>query len=542
MDLARPITSVVPGLPGRVLGVLGRTDVPLTGRAVAKGMDPPASQAGVAKVLDVLVRDGIVLRTEAGTSAQFVLNREHLAAPMIEALAELRLTFVERVAAVVGEMQPPPLSAYLYGSVARGDGTPDSDVDIAFVVSDELTDTTAWDAATADVRRRVRAMTGNDVSLVEYRPRDLFGGDHWLVGTVRREGILLTGAPVDDLERQWNASGVRARRDVARAHRLTAGGRHADALGPLLAARDTYRDLGDRLAEATSLRRLVAAYAALGRWDEAAAALDDAVSTFRAVGDRTQAMAAMAELARRNATYGRHHEAVDLFEEALRLGRHAAADVRGRLHYDLGRSLNDSGQRDRALVELRRAVALLGEAGTVPERAEAAYLLASVLIPDPAAADAARDAVAMFREVGDGNGVAHALFQLALAMGDDSGARAAFEESLAMFRAEGDTDGEGLVLWTLGDEMRIAGDVVEGIRLLTEACDVFRVRGDAQPVAEILRTLGETYDDAGRRDEALDAYRRAFEASRLAGDTDGARSTRHAFERLHAKRQRPAAS
>lgn len=235
---------MVPGLTGRVLGVLGRTDAPLTGRALADAVD--ASQAGVAKVLDTLLRNGLVLRHEAGPAAQYVLNREHLAAPLVEGLAELRATLLDRLSEAVAALRPVPLSAYLYGSAARGDGTPESDIDIALVVSDDA-DPDAWDEATAELRRAVHAMTGNDVGIVDVTADELVAEGSWLLPVLRAEGIHLGGATVDDLERRRPAS----------------------------------RSPGDLHAEAQVLDRLGAVHQAAGDHDAALAAYRRALDLYR---------------------------------------------------------------------------------------------------------------------------------------------------------------------------------------------------------------------------------------------------------------------
>ncbi len=80
MDLAHPITDVVPSAHGPVLAVLASTSTPLTGRAVAGLTRPRVSQPRVAAILHDLARAGLVIRTPAGSASLFTLNREHLAA------------------------------------------------------------------------------------------------------------------------------------------------------------------------------------------------------------------------------------------------------------------------------------------------------------------------------------------------------------------------------------------------------------------------------------------------------------------------------
>lgn len=538
MDLARPITSVIPGLPGRVLGVLGRTNSPLTGRAIAKAMAPPASQAGVAKVLDAFVRDGIVVRTEAGASAQYVLNREHVAAPLVEGLAELRATFLERLTAAVEGLRPPPLSAYLYGSAARGDGDSASDIDIALVVSDEMKDTDAWDAATAELRRRVHAMTGNDVSLIEYRLPELFDKhDDWAVRTLAAEGIRLAGASVDDLRRRWQALDARSRHAAMIGRELLLGDEPADAVDPLLRAREAYRTLGDRYGEASVLEHLVEAYSRLSRWTDADAVLSDAIGAFRTLGDDAKAANAIVRRAHVLARTGRHGDAIEEFRSALTVGRRMSQEWRGRVHGALAVAYVTVGDGDTARTELKRAVRLLRAAHATEAEADTLLLLADLVRhSDVDAADAAaRRACSLFEDSGYEAGLARSLLNLGrvrAAQGEPAESRRLYEEALTTFRRTGHAHGEAVASWLLGEALRDLGRAAESIDVLRRAADQFRALGRAHDEGVVWEVLGSVYAANGDRDEALDAYRRALDVFRQTGDQMRTRSALDALAPL----------
>src|SRR5438067_4370677 len=101
MNLRRPFEVVSPTLDGDVLMVLARADRALTGRAVER--EAGASHGGVARALDHLVGEGVVIREPAGRAYLYRLNRDHLASPWIEGLAGLRLQLVDRLrASLVG--------------------------------------------------------------------------------------------------------------------------------------------------------------------------------------------------------------------------------------------------------------------------------------------------------------------------------------------------------------------------------------------------------------------------------------------------------
>ncbi len=521
----------------------------MTGRAIAKTVDPPASQAGVAKVLDALVLDGLVLRNDAGPSAQFVLNREHLAAPLVEALAELRATLLDRLTAAAEAMQPAPLGAYLFGSAARGDGTAASDIDIALVVSDEMPGLDTWDDATAELRRHVHAMTGNDANLVEYSPRDLFGGDeHWLVRELRRDGIRLGGAGIDDLARRWQRLDARTRHAAERAGRLLAEGRYAEAVDAFQEALTAYRALGDRYGEAIALGDLGNAYSRLDRPDDAAEAFVQAATMLRAMGDRHHEAAALAGAGRNHAALAKHAEAIEAYERAMSVGADLMYDEwQGVLRVDLAESLHETGDNERALTECERGVRLLRGAAAVDAEAHALLRLADFLVLADAAAavEAADRALLLFRGLADRRGEGAALQRLgsarALQRAHDESI-ALFGEALAIFREIGDHDLEADALWFLGVTVGHAGATHEGMRSLRAAAEIYRALGRPHDEARALNSLGRMAESADQQVVALDAYRRALDAYRPVGDETGTRSTSHDLERVYADRLRPAAS
>jgi Nucleotidyltransferase domain len=71
--------------------------------------------------------------TEMGRNRVHELNREHVAAPVAEALAGLRLVLWKRFRSTLGSWNPKPVYACVFGSAARGDGDVHSDIDLLLV-------------------------------------------------------------------------------------------------------------------------------------------------------------------------------------------------------------------------------------------------------------------------------------------------------------------------------------------------------------------------------------------------------------------------
>lgn len=173
MDLARPYTAISPTLDPAVLTVLAGTSRPLTGREVAR-LVGRASHSGVIAALERLVDQGVVDREEAGRAFLFTLNREHLAAPAVEVLADLREELLRRIRDRVERWNVKARHLSLFGSAARGDGGLDSDIDLFVVrfgaierqepVWREQVDLLGW---------QVERWTGNPARIVEVEEREV---------------------------------------------------------------------------------------------------------------------------------------------------------------------------------------------------------------------------------------------------------------------------------------------------------------------------------------------------------------------------------
>ncbi len=137
-------------------------------------MTPEGSQQGVGMALSRLVDEGIVERQEAGPALLYRLNREHLAAPAIDLLVNLRRELLKRLRQTFAEWQTPPLHVSMFGSAARGDGDARSDIDL-FVVRPKKVDVedAVWRRQLDELADSVRSWTGNHAGVVELSEDDL---------------------------------------------------------------------------------------------------------------------------------------------------------------------------------------------------------------------------------------------------------------------------------------------------------------------------------------------------------------------------------
>jgi predicted nucleotidyltransferase len=167
VDLAHPQTAVSPTLDGEVLRVLAGTTMALTGRQVAL-LTGRTSHSGVLDSLHRLTEHGLVTRVELNRAYLFALNRDHLAAPAVEMLANMREKLIAEIRRAVGEWQIAPLHVSLFGSAARGDGGTKSDIDLFVVRAGDVDeDEPLWRDQIDDLSDQIQRWTGNHASVVE---------------------------------------------------------------------------------------------------------------------------------------------------------------------------------------------------------------------------------------------------------------------------------------------------------------------------------------------------------------------------------------
>lgn len=108
----------------------------------------------------------------------------------------MRGQLIKRLRATLAGWDPPAKVALLFGSVARGDATAGSDLDLLVVrEGGRDPDSDPWQTQLMKLEQSATAWTGNDTRILEYSEEELLDlDDESVLENALREGIELFGS------------------------------------------------------------------------------------------------------------------------------------------------------------------------------------------------------------------------------------------------------------------------------------------------------------------------------------------------------------
>jgi len=182
----------------------------VTGREVLR-LARIRSSAGAATALNQLTALGILLRTGTPTTHQYQINPEHDMAGPLRALFDAESERTERVVEFLADalsacgLRHAVQSAVLFGSYARRDARPESDLDVLFVVSDPsrvaaVEDAMVGAAPALETRMGLRLsplVIGAERAVERWKDGDP------LMKSIRDEGRTLLGEPFGEVLGAW---------------------------------------------------------------------------------------------------------------------------------------------------------------------------------------------------------------------------------------------------------------------------------------------------------------------------------------------------
>lgn len=206
MELHRPLRTITPTLDGDVLAVLALAELDFTVGQLGRLID--ASDEGLRKVVRRLAAQGIVTAAKHGPLTSYSLNRQHLAADAVIALAETRSRLLRQIEEALSGWSPTPTYGAVFGSAGRGEMSETSDIDV-FLVRPRDVDDESWNSDVDAFSAQVRRWTGNDVRVVSFDADDVRAGDP-LLDNVVADGLTVCGSPTWLLSRLRSQRGSRA--------------------------------------------------------------------------------------------------------------------------------------------------------------------------------------------------------------------------------------------------------------------------------------------------------------------------------------------
>jgi predicted nucleotidyltransferase len=191
-----PLTAIFGSVGNvRVLRALAADRSPQSAPHLARlaGLSPQ----GARLVLDTLSGQQLAKVHGSGRSQLYALNESHPLAPALVALFEAEQQRWELLLSQIGEVLAKRgaavRAAWLYGSVARAQDTPRSDLDIALLVStSEVADRVRDDLMPLEDQQQLR------ISVTALTPEELAAlpeGDRWWSDVVRDARVLKGSAP-----------------------------------------------------------------------------------------------------------------------------------------------------------------------------------------------------------------------------------------------------------------------------------------------------------------------------------------------------------
>lgn len=188
MRFGEPFGGLLPGARGAVLAALLRTGAPMTGRQVYGVVRDQCSLWSVQQALASLVDLGVVTSRDVGRAIVHAINEDHYAIQPLRVLLDPFAALQEAVRGAVGSSVE---AVVLFGSVARGEATADSDVDLVVLAGPD------WDGR-SELEDVVRARLGNDCDVLVFTPEEFSrlaaSRDEPVLAEILADGVVLVGS------------------------------------------------------------------------------------------------------------------------------------------------------------------------------------------------------------------------------------------------------------------------------------------------------------------------------------------------------------
>jgi predicted nucleotidyltransferase len=161
MDLESPLRTLAAPIEAEVLRVLAGADTEFTAPQVHR-IAASGSPFGVRKALARLTEAGLVSGNLIGTTQTWRANRKHLLWSAVEIAVGARARLLDSIEQEVRRADG--VYAYLYGSLARRQSSPESDVDVLLVFPNAYNPEEIAEVA-GGLSDNITAWTGNEAQM-----------------------------------------------------------------------------------------------------------------------------------------------------------------------------------------------------------------------------------------------------------------------------------------------------------------------------------------------------------------------------------------
>lgn len=197
MDLTNPTRALAPTIDLQLLTILAGVSGEMSGSEVSR-LATSVTSRGVFKALKRLETEGLVQIRTTSKLNFYSFNRDHVAADAVIAAMGLRQKLFERIQGQVISWKIQPTSLAIFGSAARGDGTPESDIDVLVVRSNNVDeDSAAWEEQIHELSLLIYKWSGNHASLFQANGKEIahmMKSKNPIVNSLTRDAYFLAGS------------------------------------------------------------------------------------------------------------------------------------------------------------------------------------------------------------------------------------------------------------------------------------------------------------------------------------------------------------
>ncbi len=196
--MTNPTRVIAPTIDLQLLTILAGVDGEMSRGEISK-LAPLISSSALFKALRRLSTEGIVHVRSASSRINFYsFNRDHIAADAVVAAMGLRQKLFERIKGKAISWKIQPVSLALFGSAARGDGTPESDIDVLVIRSNKVDeDSPAWEEQVSELSQLIYNWSGNHASIIQVNEKEIaqmVKSKKPIVKSLKRDALYLLGS------------------------------------------------------------------------------------------------------------------------------------------------------------------------------------------------------------------------------------------------------------------------------------------------------------------------------------------------------------